>query len=229
MKPFSSLFSKILLWFFMNLALVAAVLVVFFAFQSQIDLHAIFGRQASDRLQTAGRLISHELNQVPTANRSDVLARHAEIHQVDFALLLKGGLQSLSKDMEIPEAVMKMVMGAFRPKPPKGEFSLPPKHHDKQGKKRRFMMRTKNPTRYWAGVRIPVSLTPSRPPRALRTSCRVRFYNGKRLFFRSPSVDYWRGGGDAYFGFVVDTVGEKHHSTAFPDDSRSRGDCQGKV
>ena len=164
MKPFSSLFSKILLWFFMNLALVAAVLVVFFSFGSQIDLHAIFGQQASDRLRTAGRLISHELNQVPTANWSDVLARHAEIYQVDFALLLKGGSQSLSKNMDIPEPVMKMVMGSFRRKFPKGEFSLPLKPRDKYGIKRRFMMRTKNPTRYWAGVRIPVSLTPSRPP-----------------------------------------------------------------
>ena len=171
MKPFSSLFSKILLWFFMNLALVAAVMVVFFTFQSQIDLHAIFGQQASDRLRTAGRLISHELNQVPTSNWSDVLARHAEIHQVDFALLLKDGHQSLSKDMDIPKVVTKMVMGAFRPKPPKGEFPPPPKHLDKQGKKRRFVMRTKNPTRYWAGIRIPVSLTPShRPVRAVLLS-----------------------------------------------------------
>jgi two-component system sensor histidine kinase CpxA len=164
MKPFSSLFSKILLWFFMNLALVAVVLVMFFAFGSQIDLHAIFGHQASDRLRTAGRLISHELNQVPTANWSDVLARHAEIYQVDFALLLKNGSQSLSKDMDIPEAVMKMVMGAFRIRPPKDKFLQPRKLRDKHGKKHRFMMRTKNPTRYWAGVRIPVSLTPSRPP-----------------------------------------------------------------
>jgi two-component system sensor histidine kinase CpxA len=164
MKPFSSLFSKILLWFFLNLALVAAVLVVFFAFQSQIDLHAIFGRQASDRLRTAGRLISHELNQVPIENWSDVLARHAEIHQVDFALLFKGGFQSLSKDMDIPEAVMKMVMGPFRPKSPKNEVSLPLKPRDKHGRKHRFMMRTKNPTRYWAGVPIRVHLTPSRPP-----------------------------------------------------------------
>jgi two-component system sensor histidine kinase CpxA len=148
MKPFSSLFSKILLCFFLNLALVAAVLVAFFAFQSQIDLYAIFGRQASDRLRTAGRLISHELNQVPIENWSDVLARHAEIHQVDFALLFKGGFQSLSKDMDIPEAVMKMVMGPFRPKPPKNEVSLPPKPRDKHGRKHRFMMRTKNPTRY---------------------------------------------------------------------------------
>ena len=168
MKPFSSLFSKILLWFFMNLALVAAALVVFFAFQSQIDLHSIFGQQASDRLRTAGRLISHELNQVPTANWSDVLARHAEIHQVDFILFLKGGLQSLSKDMDIPEAVVKMAMGAFRPKPSKGEFSQPPKHNDKRRKRYRFMMRTKNPTRYWAGIRIRVSPTPSpRPERAV--------------------------------------------------------------
>ena len=164
MKPFSSLFSKILLWFFMNLALVAAVLVVFFTFGSQIDLHAIFGHQASDRLRTAGRLISHELNQVPTANWSEVLGRHAEIYQVDFALLFKGGSQSLSKHMDIPEAVMKMVMGAFRTRPPKGEFLQPRKLRDTHGKKHRFMMRTKNPTRYWAGVRIPVSLTPSRPP-----------------------------------------------------------------
>jgi two-component system sensor histidine kinase CpxA len=164
MKPFSSLFSKILLWFFLNLALVAAVLVVFFAFQSQIDLYAIFGRQASDRLRTAGRLISHELNQVPIENWSDVLARHAEIHQVDFALLFKGGFQSLSKDMDIPEAVMKMVMGPFRPKSPKNEVSLPLKPRDKHGRKHRFMMRTKNPTRYWAGVPIRVHLTPSRPP-----------------------------------------------------------------
>jgi len=148
----------------MNLALVAVVLVMFFAFGSQIDLHAIFGQQASDRLRTAGRLISHELKQVPTANWSEVLARHAEIYQVDFALLLKGGSRCLSKDMDIPEAVMKMVTGAFRQKSLKGEFLLPRKDRDKHGKKHRFMMRTKNPTRYWAGVRIPVSLNPSRPP-----------------------------------------------------------------
>jgi two-component system sensor histidine kinase CpxA len=164
MKPFSSLFSKILLWFFMNLALVAVVLVVFFAFGSQIDLHAIFGQQASDRLRTAGRLISHELNQVPHANWPDVLARHAEIYQVDFALILKNGSHSLSKNMDIPEAVMKMVMGTFRQRPQKGEFLQPRIPPDNPGKKHRFMMRTKNPTRYWAGVRIPVSLTPSRAP-----------------------------------------------------------------
>lgn len=148
----------------MNLALVAVVLMVFFAFGSQIDLHAIFGQQASDRLRTAGRLISHELNQMPHANWSNVLARYAEIYHVDFALILKNGSRSLSKNMDIPEAVMKMAMGNFRRKFPKGALSGPPNPQNKPGRKHRFMMRTKNPTRYWAGVRIPVSLTPLSPP-----------------------------------------------------------------
>lgn len=170
MKLFSSLFSKILLWFFMNLALVTSVLVVFFAFQSQIDLHSIFGQQASDRLRTAGRLISHELNQLPTTNWSGVLTRHAEIHQVDFVLILKGGFQSLSKDMDIPESVMNKAMAALRP-PPKGALSPLSKDREKPGKKRRFVMRTKNPTRYWAGIRIRMPRTPSqRPTRAVLIS-----------------------------------------------------------
>ena len=164
MKPFSSLFSKILLWFFMNLALVAVVLVVFFTFQSQIDLHTIFGQRASDRLRTAGRLISHELTQVPTADWSDVLARHAEIYQVDFALLFKDRSRILSKNMDIPEAVIKMAMGDVRRKFPKSRFSNPSKPFIKHGRKHRFMIRTKHPTRYWAGVRIPVFSKSSRPP-----------------------------------------------------------------
>jgi len=183
MKPFSSLFSKILLWFFMNLALVGTALVVFFAFQSQINLHAIFGQQASDRLRTAGRLISHELNQVPIDNWSDVLARHAEIHQVDFVLILKSGLQSLSKDMDIPEAVMKKVMVALRRRPPKGELRPPPKPGDRPGKKRRFLMRTNNPTRYWAGIRISMSAAPSsRSARAVLISVSDSI-TGKGFFF----------------------------------------------
>jgi len=164
MRLFSSLFSKILFWFFMNLAVVAALLVVFFAFQSQIDLHAMFGWQASDRLRTAGRLITRELRQTPHADWSDVLARHAEIHQVDFAILLSDGIQSLSKDMVIPEAVLKTATGAFQPKPSTGEFSSTAEHTDTYRKKPRFIMRTKNPTRYWTGVRIRVPLKPSSPP-----------------------------------------------------------------
>ena len=53
-KPASSLFVKVLSWFFLNLILVVAALAVFFAFQPQVNLHALFGQQGSHRLRTAG-------------------------------------------------------------------------------------------------------------------------------------------------------------------------------
>ncbi len=193
MRPFSSLFAKILFWFFLNLAIITVVLVAFFAFQSQMDVNAFFGRQTFDRMRIAGRLISYDLSQTVQGNWSDVLTRHSKINQVNFALVLEDGSQFLSKDMDIPGAVMKMVVDAFQPKPPEGELSLPSipedtqagkkvrplddapgfadqrfggdkplKPGDRHGEKPRLMMRTKNPTRYWARILIPMSIGSSR-------------------------------------------------------------------
>ena len=50
MRPTASLFTKILAWFFLNMVLVAAALMVFFVSQQRINLQALFGRQGADRL-----------------------------------------------------------------------------------------------------------------------------------------------------------------------------------
>ncbi|MDY6838908.1 MAG: HAMP domain-containing sensor histidine kinase [Thermodesulfobacteriota bacterium] len=132
MKPASSLFTKILFWFFLNMILVAATLAVFFAFQPHVDLHAIFGQQGTHRLQTAGMLISHDLSQTPRANWPEVLARHAAIHQVDFALVLADGPRFSSKDMDFPEEIITRVRGALRRKPPRGPVTPPHVFDDPQ-------------------------------------------------------------------------------------------------
>jgi two-component system, OmpR family, sensor histidine kinase CpxA len=132
MKPFSSLFAKILLWLFMNLALVSLVLIVFFSFQSQLDLHTIVGIQTFDRMRIAGGLIAHDLQQTSRDNWPDVLARHGEICQVDFALALADGEKVQPKNTNIPEAVLEMVTDAFRPKLPPGEFSRPPRPYESE-------------------------------------------------------------------------------------------------
>ncbi len=228
MKPASSLFAKILSWFFLNMILVAVTLAVFFIFQPKLSLYAIFDQQGADRLRTAGLLIAHDLGQIPRAKWSDGLARHAEIHQVDFTLVLEDGSRFSSTDGELPEPVRKRVRDALRRKPPKGSFppphelgdpqrlspnrqaggspnnrairrkppkdSFPPPHElgdpqrlspnrqavgspDNRTIRRKppmppegyddkphFMMRTRNPTRYWSGLRI--SLLPGhlQPP-----------------------------------------------------------------
>ncbi|MFH2066448.1 MAG: HAMP domain-containing sensor histidine kinase [Pseudomonadota bacterium] len=114
MKPFSSLFAKILLWFFLNLFLVGTVLFVFFLFQPQVDLYSIFGKQVSDRIRAAGRLMSHDLAQTEVGKWPAVLTRHGEIYQVDFVLFMDDGSRFLSREMEIPEVLMKQVTQALQ-------------------------------------------------------------------------------------------------------------------
>jgi signal transduction histidine kinase len=186
-KPPASILAKILCWFFLNLALVAAVLVAFFAFQPQVNLRAIIGREASNRLEAAAMLIAHDLNQTPQVDWSRILARHAAIHKVDFVLVHGNGTSVASEKTALPEAVRKRVQMALphwpppdRPLPPPGlaDPPHPPRHHpqdDVRGPFRegfrneglpappsvqdvgpRFMMRTRHPTRYWSGIRMPL-------------------------------------------------------------------------
>ena len=131
-KPASSLLVKILCWFFLNLVLVVAALAVFFAFQPQVNLHAIFGQEGSNRLRTTGMLISHGLHQTALASWFEVLARHAAIHKVDFVLVLEDGSRFASKDMDLPEEVTNRVRRALRRKPPPHRGPPPPTVDDPQ-------------------------------------------------------------------------------------------------
>ena len=195
LKPAPSLLTKILGWFFLNLALVVVVLTVFFAFQPQINLYAIIGQEGRNRLRATGMLISHDLHQTPGKDWSKVLIRHAAIHEVDFVLVLEDGSRFASIDIELPEKAVNRVRLALRRPPPPGRFPPPrfandpgrrPQDHavdefrnrpekghigrkphrraDRDNKKRHFIIRTPNPTRYWSGTRIPLPPEPGRPP-----------------------------------------------------------------
>lgn len=190
MKPAASLFSKILSWFFLNMILVAAALAIFFAFQQQVNLHAIFGQQGTDRLRTASMLIVHDLNRVPRENWSDILARHAAIHQVDFMLALKDGTLFSSTGGDLPRPVMARIRGALRHKPPRGRFqpfpglapsqpvwknrgddtaggwpeddAIKKRPLKRHGNRPHLMMRTQHPTRYWYGIQVHLGTESSR-------------------------------------------------------------------
>ncbi len=134
-KPVSSLFSKILCWFFLNLVLVAASLVIFFSFHSQINLYALFGQHESNRLRSAAMLISYDLNQAPRENWSNILARHAKSHQVDFKLVLKDGFCVSSGDEEVPDTIMTKVKAVLSLEGPRGRF---PRFHAPPGEPEKF-------------------------------------------------------------------------------------------
>lgn len=194
MKPASSLFAKILSWFFLNMILVAAFLAVFIVFQPHANLHAIFDLQGTDRLRTAGLLIAHDLSQTPKVKWPEVLARHAAIYRVDFTIVLEDGSRFSSTDVELPGPVLVQVRNTLRHRPPKRPFPKPhelsdpqrrsqhfpdgdsPNHRAIESKppmppgwyddKPHFMMRTRPPARYWSGLRIPLPPGPMLPPAA---------------------------------------------------------------
>jgi len=188
MKPASTLLAKILGWFFLNMVLVAATLSIFFAFQPEINLHAIFGQQGDRRLRTAGRLISHDLQNAPRSEWSSILLRHADIHGVDFTLVLASGSRYSSLKGELPDPIRQKVVEVLQRRPPRDHRFGPPHmrggpHRTPQspdaykgsvekekppppqegGGKRHLRMRSQHPNRYWSGIRIRIASPSSRP------------------------------------------------------------------
>ncbi len=197
-KPFSSLFTKILAWFFLNLILSAALVAMFFSFQLQVNFYTIFGQQISHRLRAAGMLISHDLNNTPQKNWYQILTRHQETQQVNFALVLADGSCFSASNGKPPKEVIinarkTLTMGPppgegpshiffdpqrmgqkhefdnrndnFRPRPlhiAMGEN--PPPYLEPLPAKPHLIMKTRNPKRYWTGIKIPLLLEPSSHP-----------------------------------------------------------------
>jgi two-component system sensor histidine kinase CpxA len=212
MRPTSSLLAKILCWFFLNLIVVVAILAIFFVFQPYVNVNAILGQQGSNRLRTAGVLITHDLKGVPRADWPEVLARHAKAHQVDLTLALEDGSRFSTMEGGLPEKVRRRISGFSRRKPLPGRlprapfFEDPPrgpgnpliedeflkKRHirrsfsgkeGRNGKKPYFMLRTGDPTRYWIGVRIPFTLGPERLPGRALLLASSDSITGKGFFF----------------------------------------------
>ncbi|MFO8085244.1 MAG: HAMP domain-containing sensor histidine kinase [Desulfobacterales bacterium] len=193
MKPFSTLFTKILLWFFLNLALVGLVLGIIFAAQSQIDLESFLGRQAKDRMRIAGNLISRELGQTPFKQWSDILLRYSEIYQIDFILALNPEQILTPKNISVPSKVMAVIenMRVFRDRSKKNFRQQNPTKKlagaDNFDSNRRFsprlMVRTQDPTKYWAGIIIPVYLKHHGPPKPALLLAVSESITGKGFFF----------------------------------------------
>ena len=191
MRPALPLFTRILACFFLNMMLVAVALAAFFAFQPHVDLHAVFGREGTNRLRTAGLLIAHDLGQTSRDQWSAVLARHARIHGVDFTMVLADGFRFASTPGDLPEPVLQRVRQVLPPAPPR--HRPPPPHHgagqrrppnraapdplpkhamDSQpprppaddGVRPHCMRRTRGPVRYWSGIRISLPAGRLRPP-----------------------------------------------------------------
>lgn len=175
MKPFSTLFIKVLTYLIANLLLVTALLIIFIVFQTRMDLHTLLGRWASDRLRITSEHITHDLSWNPPPEWQEILTRHKEINNVDFALVTINGTVFVSEGLILPKEVINRVLSTARQRQIGGFTDILPM--DKRRKKRffadkenqfnqkRFIMNTGNPVMHWMGTFILIS--PEDKPRPM--------------------------------------------------------------
>ncbi len=159
MKLPSSLFAKILTWFFLNLLLLTAVLTLFFAVQVRMDLDEFLGHQGADRLRAAGMLMAHDMEQTPPDEWSTILSRYAQIHGVDFLIVLPGGLVfPPKKKKDIPQDVLARAENILQRR---GPPRMAAHSAGLENQKPHLIMHSGKPARWWFGIRLPLFLEAS--------------------------------------------------------------------
>lgn len=168
MRPRYPLFAKILAWLFLNLLVLAVSGLVLFQAQFHLGLDSLLTGRAGERLQALGTAVANELRDKPPVEWDSVLKNFGAVYQVDLMLFQPDGTQVAGVPTELPAEVLRDVqerrpgMGMGRgprvgrgPGPRWEEASVEPEP--------KFMLRTKNPRRYWAGMQLPL-----RAPEAIR-------------------------------------------------------------
>jgi two-component system sensor histidine kinase CpxA len=155
------LYGKILLWFFLNLVAVAAVVLILFNVQFNFNLDWLLVTGARERLEAVRDLIVGELAITQPDEWEEVLRRYSEAHRVHFALFDDQARPLIGGIAELPAEVRARILARpnfGRTNRPGEEnaatVAAPPERSGEQFRRwwprsLRAIMRTSDPTQYW--------------------------------------------------------------------------------
>ncbi len=188
MKLRFPLSAKILLWFFLNLILLAALFYGFLRVQFRVGLDSLLAGHAGARIEALGTVLAAELRDTPRADWTAVLNRFRDAYGVRLFLVRPDGGVIAGEAVTLPDAVARRLdeFGPAGPLRPPGEVrprADSPRRPDwreelsdarrprpPEGAARRshpkFMVRTTGPVHYWVGLRLPLG-DPAAPPQFL--------------------------------------------------------------
>jgi len=175
------LYAKILLWFFLNLALLAVLFWVPFRAQFRTGPDWFVPRDASDRIDAVSDIILHELGQEAPAQWSGTLHTFDSGYhnQVRFLAFDGHGQQVAGDAMDMPDEIRQRLIGPPGPhqrpeqemEPLSDEPPHEPRHEPPPDFARyprpKFMSHTKDPSRYWVIVRTMLQAPDQRRPSPL--------------------------------------------------------------
>jgi hypothetical protein len=90
-KPRLSLYGQILFWFFLNLALVAAVLFLVLRVQFNVGFESLLSGRVGERMETIGEVMSADLREMPSQDWEEIIQRYEAAYRVEFMVLRPDG------------------------------------------------------------------------------------------------------------------------------------------
>jgi len=185
------LYSKILLWFFLNLLMVGGAIYALFIFQFRAGPEVLLGGRTGERLKSEGQLVMEYINERPSTEWTRVLERSGQAWHVRFLLYRNEGSQLAGETTTLPRPVAERIFppGALRregrpprdgtrdpdfnpagrpdgaPLPGPPGFRGPPHAPREIGRVRDFgLMKTDDPKHYWIWMRTAVNDRAPQPP-----------------------------------------------------------------
>lgn len=165
------LYTKILLWFFLNLLVLAGAFYALLSLQFRLDLDSLLLGRAGERLQAVSEVITAELEATPAVGWEEVLRRFSQAYRVEFLLFRGDGAQVAGEPVTLPAEVLAKVterrgpFGGMGRGPPPGRGPNRPATGASSEPRPRFMLQTRQPTRYWIGLCLEVPEGGARGPR----------------------------------------------------------------
>lgn len=156
------LYGKILLWFLVNLAVLGLLGTLFMRTQFRLGFDWMLAGPGGERLEQLGESLTDELRRTPEPDWPPVLERQEAALGLTLALFGSDGNQQLGPPLEVPDELRSKLIDKRRtedmPPPPRPGASRNREREPKPGRdqppKPRFMMRSSDPARYWAGIHL---------------------------------------------------------------------------
>lgn len=179
------LYTKIVLWFFLNLLCLVAVLYGALRMQFRLGMESLLSGRAGARVQSVCQSIAAELGVSSGEDWDPVLQRFSDAYRVQFAVFRPEATQVAGPPVSLPIVVRNRILTLPRRTDiaaatagtdtfgPMLEAGLIPK----------FMVRTSRPDFYWVGTKLPVLEPGRRLPSSMIILAWSASVRGGGLFF----------------------------------------------
>lgn len=203
------LYGKILLWFLVNLFILAALGLWFMTAQFRLGLDWMLAGPGGERLEQLGTTLTNELRQRGENEWPEVLLKHERDLGLTLGLFGSDGLPKVGTSVDVPAEVLSKLIDKRRaedmpppPRPRKGDAKVrEPRAPNDSPPKPRFMMRTAEPTTYWAGLHLALAYGDGNSRRPLTLLLVSDSITGRGFFFNP-----WPWAGLATGGLLISAL-----------------------